>query len=136
MKLVINTCYGGFSLSEDAVRIYLKRKGQQVFIDRHATYNVYYTHPDMKNTDYFSQYGIRRDDPILISLIEDYRSESISGRGSHLAIVDIPDDVVNWSIYEAEGVEWIAEGRMWGGQARAPVPRKVASSDPDFNIHD
>jgi hypothetical protein len=129
MKIIINKCYGGFGLSEDAVSMYLKRKGLQVYIKRHAKFNVYYTHPDMRHEDCFSEYGVRRDDPILISLIEEFGSASIGGRHTALEIVEIPDDVVHWSVHEAEGVEWIVEGRMWGA-----LPRKVASSDPDFDI--
>ncbi len=129
MKIVINKCYGGFGLSEDAVTMYLKRKGQQVYIARRATYNLYYTHPDMKREDYFSEYRLRRDDPILISLIEEFGAASISGKRSALEVVEIPDDVVHWSVHEAEGLEWIVEGRMWGA-----LPRMVASSDPDFEM--
>ncbi len=127
MKVVINSCYGGFGLSEDAVRMYMTRKGLSVYIDRHPTYNVYYTHPDMTKDSYFSEYRISRADPVLVSLIEEFGSASISGKCASLRIVEIPDDI-QWSIYEAEGLELIVEeSRCWGC-----LFHRVASSDPKF----
>jgi len=90
-KIVINACYGGFGLSEEAIDLYKELKN---------------TKEDIYSGD------ISREDICLIEVIErlGYRAD---GRYSELKIVEIPDDV-DYTIKEYDGIEWVAEvHRTW-----------------------
>lgn len=102
MKVVINTCHGGFGLSKEALELYAKIKGIEL-----GEYNKSYSFYEN-----FSDYDIARDDPVLIQVIEQM-GEAASNRFSELKIVEIPDDV-EWTIAEYDGLEWVAEAhRTW-----------------------
>jgi hypothetical protein len=91
-KVVINRCYGGFSLSEHAETLYKERKG---ITDK----NWYY-------------WDISRDDPVLVQIVEELGA-SADGGYAELAVVDIPDEV-EWQVEEYDGKEWVAEvHRTW-----------------------
>ena len=90
MKIVINTRYGGFGLSKEALALYNERS---------RTVETY-------------DFLIKRDDPILVKIVEEL-GEAAGGFFSALKVVEIPDDVV-WGIEEDGGHEWIAEKhRTW-----------------------
>jgi len=90
MKIVINTRYGGFGLSKEALALFNERTGTVI------TYDI----------------EIKRNDPILVEIVEQL-GESANGRFAELKVVEIPDDVV-WGIEEYDGAEWIAEKhRTW-----------------------
>lgn len=123
-KLVINTCYGGFGLSHEAILEYLKLKGKEVYCykdgqvlhDLHDALDMYlveyYTSEEPTNSNYFSEYEIPRDDLDLITVVESLGSRSF-GPYSELKIVEIPDDV-EWEVNDYDGVEWVAEKhRIW-----------------------
>lgn len=77
MKIVVNRCYGSFSLSEKA-RDLLGLK------------SVY------DNVD--------RTDPRLIEVVETLGDEA-SGRAARLRIVNIPNDSTDWELDEYDGAE-------------------------------
>lgn len=90
MKIVINTCHGGFGLSKEALALYNERAGTAI-----------------KYED-----DIKRNDPILIQIVEEL-GEAANGSYARLKAVEIPDDV-EWTIKEYDGDEWIAEKhRTW-----------------------
>jgi len=92
-KVIINTCYGGFGLSDKAKTMYnlLSNTPEEVY-----------------------DTNIPRDDPILIKVIETIGLQDSSGQFAELKIVEIPYDV-NWELGEYDGIEWIAEAhRTWG----------------------
>lgn len=90
MKIVINKCFGGFSLSKEAC--------EELGI---ASYY------DVKDKEGF------RADPKLIAVVEKLGSERVSGGCAELAIIEIPDGV-KWQIEEYKGLEHIAEQhRTW-----------------------
>ena len=94
MKVVINNCYGGFSLSEAGIARYLEFKGIEV--------------PDKS----FYDRDIPRDDPILIQVFKEL-GDVANGFAADLKIVEIPDGV-DWEIEEYDGNEWVAEvHRTW-----------------------
>jgi len=128
-KIVINNCYGGFSLSNKAFELYLKRKGKK-WVEKEG--DCYYTIPIKEykiisekcykeDGDYRDVNGkgyvlidsdIERDDPTLIQVVEELGKEA-SGSLAELKIVEIPDDV-NWEIDEYDGIETIDEvHRSW-----------------------
>lgn len=90
MKVVINTCIGGFGLSEVAKTRYENETG----------------------SDYYD-WDIPRNDPILVSIVEELDEDSW-GKYAELKVVEIPDGI-EWHISEDDtGKEWIAEvHRTW-----------------------
>ena len=92
MKIVINSEYGGFGLSDEAMTEYKNRAGI-VFDD-------------------FWIWEIPRDCPHLVAMVEEGGTD-IGARYSYLKVVEIPDGV-DWQIEEYDGKEWIAEKhRTW-----------------------
>lgn len=90
--IVINDCYGGFGLSDEAEAEYKKLA------------NV--TDKDWWDRD------IARDDPYLVKIVREM-GDSASGTYARLKIVEIPADV-EWTLEEYDGNEWIAEvHRTW-----------------------
>jgi hypothetical protein len=91
-KVVINTCYGGFGLSEESLEDYKKRK------------NI--------TDENFYHWDIPRDCPDLVAMVEEGGTD-VDGIYSELKVVDVPDDV-NWFIHEYDGMEHVAERhRTW-----------------------
>ena len=91
MKIVINSCYGGFSLSKEALEHFRKETGGKAG---------------------FYDFQIDRDHPVLIRIVEEW-GDRANGPYSKLKIVEIPDEV-NWVISEHDGSEWVAERhRTW-----------------------
>ncbi len=93
-KVVINTRYGGFSLSSLALKRIAELQNKEC-----------------DSFDY--DFGIKnREDLLLIRVIEELK-EKANGRYAELKIVKIPDDV-EYTIEEYDGLEWIAEThRTW-----------------------
>jgi hypothetical protein len=113
MKIVLNSDYGGYGLSDRAIREYGKRKGLNLVEDGPNDYGFtcFYVNEIGENT-YFSDREIVRNDPVLVEIVERLGSES-NGLYSDLKIVEIPDDV-DWEIMEYDGMEHIAEKhRTW-----------------------
>ncbi len=104
MKIVINRCFGGFSLSKKATEMYAEKKGLKP-----GKWNDSW---DLYEGGDFLDEDISRNDPVLIEVVETL-GNGASGRHSELKIVDIPDDV-NWVIKEYDGFEHVAEvHRTW-----------------------
>ena len=92
MKIVINSDWGGFGLSEAALDEYKSRAGV-------TDPNFYY-------------WDIPRECPYLVAMIEE-QGTAINGNYASLKIVEVPDEV-NWYIEEYDGKEWVAERhRTW-----------------------
>lgn len=133
MKIVINNCFGGFGLSEKAMRAYFAKKGRDVFKSGDGLFTTYfdapvpkefkadisYDHPDYKRyCQWYSEHGlydkdIPRDDPDLVSVVEELGCKGASGQYASLSVVEIPDGV-QWQIEEYNGSEHVAEvHRTW-----------------------
>jgi bifunctional DNA-binding transcriptional regulator/antitoxin component of YhaV-PrlF toxin-antitoxin module len=80
-KIVYNRRYGGFSLSEAAIRRYLEIKGG----------------------DEVDKYDISRDDPILTRVVEELGSTA-NGYAAALAIRELPAGT-KYRIEEYDGIE-------------------------------
>ena len=135
-KIVINSCYGGFSLSKKGLYEYAKRKGIELFfyeskpggrfdenvrvgldgktICYHAvTKDLGEEATDKELNDNYYSRDIDRSDPDLVAVVEELGEESF-GHCAKLKIVEIPDDV-EWEIDEYDGYESIHEcHRSWG----------------------
>ena len=101
MKVVINTDFGGFGLSDEALQLYAAKKGIQ--LGERYQFGGY---EGLYDGD------IPRDDPVLIEIIE-HLGQAANGDFAELKIVEIPDGIV-WHISEYDGVEHVAEyHRTW-----------------------
>jgi translation initiation factor 2 alpha subunit (eIF-2alpha) len=139
MKVVVNKCYGGFSLSDKAVEMVMKRKGLECFRYKQTKYrykdgvNEYircetfddsdrFTHyltedlgektNKLPNGTYWNDRHLDRDDTDLVAVVEELGEEA-NGRFAKLKVIEIPDDI-EWTIDEYDGVETIHEvHRSW-----------------------
>lgn len=97
MKIVINSCFGGFSLSKKA-----------------------YEFLGLEWDDYGYAHIYNRTDPDLIRCIETLGSERASGLCAELHVIEIPDDI-EYEIHNYDGIEsvhekhrsWEYEGESW-----------------------
>jgi hypothetical protein len=97
-------------LSDKAIELYAERKGITLKKDTHPAWSHHYRREDGVH---FSVNEIRRDDPVLIGVIDELGEEESSDLLCRLKVVTIPDGV-DWQIEEYDGLEWIAEKhRTW-----------------------
>lgn len=143
-KVVINSCYGGFGLSDEAFERFLALKGV-TFFKWEGKYGspIYTTIPkeeyraleaareseafwqttkeyrdeliDNLNKSFINHYDIERDDPALIQVVEEM-GDAANGGCAALTVVELPDDVQGkWGIGEYDGNEHVYEHhRTWG----------------------
>lgn len=86
MKVVINSCYGGFGVSDEIL--------QQLCVN--------------------DPWDIRRDDPKFISLVETLGVKA-NDLYSRLKVVEIPDDNTDWEISDYDGSEqviYVLDGKI------------------------
>jgi hypothetical protein len=103
-KIVINSCHGGFGVSDAAKYALVQKKGITLIPDGEPFIGVQY---------YENMPAITRDDPDLVAVIEEL-GPLANGRFARLKVVEIPDDV-EWEIDDYDGDEWVAEKhRRWG----------------------
>lgn len=101
MKIVINKCYGGFSVSKE------------VYDELGLKWD---NHGFLSNEDFgikshnYQEYRVNKK---LIKAIEKVGLDKASNRLSDLKIIEIPDDI-KWEIDEYDGIETIHEvHRIW-----------------------
>lgn len=137
MKIVINTDYGGFGLSEKVIQEYFNLKGWTLYTEKNekhwiTTYwkvpvedrvqEIHWNNSTPKEREEYNQKyddqtfydcNVERTDPDLIRAIETVGIEESNGDYASLKIVEIPDDV-EYTIEEYDGREWVAEKhRTW-----------------------
>ena len=86
MKIVINDCFGGYGLSED----FLNKYGEEI-----------------------EELG--RNDPKLVSAVEEFGEEEASDFAAKLCIKEIPDDSTDYYIDEYDGAEsiiYVKDGKL------------------------
>jgi len=116
MKVVINSCFGGFGLSDAAFEKLLDRKGVawEKIKDKYDL-DVYYKAGHLEEEDHYlsyRQFTENRADPDLVAVVEQFGND-VNTVYSKLRIVDIPDDV-EYTVEECDGLEHIAENhRTW-----------------------
>lgn len=123
-KVVVNRCFGGFSISLAAAR-FMAARGNDAATAELAEYDAKIADPS-KMDELEHKYGPRwfgygyagrdcgydRDDPDLVAAVEALGDEA-NGSHARLQIVEIPDDVA-WTVEEYDGNEHIAEEhRTW-----------------------
>ena len=109
MKIVINTCFGGFGLSKEAVTRMADRGCPEAI--QHLA-NVKMWNADEGGTLWHDLSIIPRDDRDLVDAVK-HLGVQADGNYARLRIVEIPDDV-KFYIADYDGVEHIAEvHRTW-----------------------
>lgn len=89
MKVVVNRCYGGFSLSQKACEML-----------------------GLEEDSYGYEYEYDRANPELVRVVEELGSEA-NGAYASLKVIEIPDGV-NWEIEQYDGYETVSEvHRSW-----------------------
>ena len=110
MKVVVNRCYGGFGLSQEAWEEYLNRKGEPWYKwEGEYSSPIYSLAPKeeyIEREHFISYYGLDRTDPLLIQVVEEL-GEAADGDYACLEVVDIPDDV-DWYIDEYDSNVFVA----------------------------
>jgi hypothetical protein len=92
-KIAINTDFGGFGLSDEAINLYKVLTGI----------------PPVDEVNYWE---LARNNVTLVQIIEQL-GERANGHYSSLKIIEIPDNV-EWHIHEYDGMEHVAENhRTW-----------------------
>jgi hypothetical protein len=109
-KIVINKCYGGFGLSEEAIKLYFEKIGNTGVEFSTTSYGRLSVVIDGK---YWYDWRLQRDDPILVEVIEELGLGKASGAFASLDVVEIPDGI-DWRIEEYDGKEWVSEShKTW-----------------------
>lgn len=140
MKLVINVCFGGFSLSPEGERMLAKLQGKEIYFYKQTKYEFQGGENEYQRTDnppnelflftltrnlgekfsdfpneeglWFDSRQTPRNDPNLLEVVKSLK-ELAAGRCAKLKIVKIPDGI-DWVIEEYDGNEWVAEKhRTW-----------------------
>ena len=103
MKIVINNCYGGFSISRKAAEFMAARGNERARLELEQSVERFYG---------YGYAAYERTDPDLVAAVEALGEEA-NGLRASLLVVEIPDDV-DWYIEENDGNEWVAEThRTW-----------------------
>lgn len=111
MKVVVNKCYGGFSVSAAAVR-FMRERGnadaiaEVLFGESTPEYTLGYD---------YQIYGreFSRHDPDLVAAVETLGSKA-NGACADLEVVEIPDGA-EYEIDEYDGMERVCAPRIWYG---------------------
>ena len=86
MKFVINDCFGGYEISKDL----LDKYGEELAV-------------------------LKRNNPKLVSAVEEFGEEEASGFFANLRIVEIPNDSTDYYINEYDGAEsiiYVKDGKL------------------------
>jgi len=140
MKVVVNRCFGGFSLSDEAEDVYARKAGFELFryvqtrfghekggpIYERAkesnkasilSYSFKKDHGESftewpKDADYWYSRDLERNDPTLVEVVEEL-GEKANGSCAKLDVVEIPDGI-SYEIDDYDGQESIHEShRSW-----------------------
>ena len=98
-KIVYNACYGGFSISDEATRMYLDLKGWTYTEEKTKWGSTF----DVKEVNHFYDRNIDRADPVLIQVVEKL-GEKVNGMCAKLRIEDVPEGTL-YRITEYDGYE-------------------------------
>ena len=121
IKILINGCYGGFGLSDEACEWLIKNKKWKV--TEYAKGGKGYKDKKAKlvktNDKLYGKYWVLKDnddvriDKDVIECVETIGSKKASSGHAKLRVIEIPSDV-EWEIDEYDGIEHVAEKhRTW-----------------------
>ena len=123
-KIVYNACYGGFSLSREAIMRYAEIKGITLYTKMQYGFAHYYLCPpeeydrisaeeqakpvspdryERSNALYLSDRDFERTDPVLVQVVEEL-GEKANGMCAELRIAEVPAGTL-YRIDEYDGFE-------------------------------
>lgn len=112
MKVVINRDWGGFSLSEKAIRRLFELKGWNCVEKKSSSDLTLFYKDSISDDNFFDEQDLERNDPELVQVVKELGKEA-NGFCASLKIVNIPKDV-QWHISGYDGLEHVAENhRTW-----------------------
>lgn len=101
-KVVYNACYGGFSLSLEAQKMYLERKGHTPRL--HIGKLSWDEHYFISEPWDFDEYEVERHDPDLVAVVEEL-GDKANGDCAKLRVEDIGSSL--YRIDEYDGIETV-----------------------------
>lgn len=104
MEILLNKCYGGYGLSNEAVRLYLIKKNIEFRLNPKCS-TGHFKYYMIEGNDQFSDHNIPRTDPVIIQVVRDLGKKA-NGRCAELVITSIPDGC-EYYIDEYDGMESI-----------------------------
>ena len=113
-RIVINRAHGGFSLSREAILLYLELSGEAYTLEQQEDRERQLRLGDriIVQGYEFESHSINRDDPALVTTVRQLGSKA-NGDYAKLKIVEVPAGVA-WQIDDYDGKEWVAElHRTW-----------------------
>lgn len=112
-KIVYNACFGGFGLSDGAVRRYAEIAGITLYDSKEYGFTSWYRIPkseydaledyEAKNEAYFSVSDLSRTDPALVQVVEEL-GERANDSFARLQIAEVPAGTL-YRIDEYDGLE-------------------------------
>lgn len=104
MEILLNKRYGGYGLSDEAVRLYLTKKNIKLRLNpKYSTSHFKYYM--IEGNDQFTDHHIPRTDPVIIEVVRELGKKA-NGRNAELVITSIPDGC-EYCIDEYDGMESI-----------------------------
>lgn len=98
MKIVINSSFGGFGLTDKELLAYASKKGIALY-EKESEFSDgkdFYTSPNFEDESFFSHFDMERTDPCLIEVVEEINYPT------SLKVVEIPDGI-DYSIEDYSG---------------------------------
>ena len=111
MKVVINRCFGGFSISKQAAEFMAARGNKQAEAELERVREEGRWFGFGYSKEFPHTYS--RTDPDLIAAVETLEEDASELHSTKLVVVEIPDGI-DFEIMEHDGLEHIAEAhRTW-----------------------
>jgi hypothetical protein len=121
MKIVVNRCFGGFSISEEAYErlielgVPLIEDNEDIQEDS-GEFVIIKIKEDAYGHPYYSDYIYNtenRHNPLLVQTVEEL-GEKANGIYAKLEVIDVPLNPGEYTIYEYNGIELVHENhRSW-----------------------
>ena len=104
-KIVYNACFGGFGLSEAAMRRYAEIKGYEFRVEPDSEFQSFKNYFFNGERVYESDMDEKRTDPVLAQVVEEL-GKAASGSYSELCVYELPAGT-KYRIEEYDGLEHI-----------------------------
>ncbi len=102
MKIVVNSCYGGFSISREAAEFMAARGNKFAKKELKTKYK-----DEKKKTHWYGYIECERTDPDLVAAVEEL-GDKANGNLAALRVADIPDNI-EYYIDNYDGIETVHE---------------------------